>query len=77
MANQHKQRSPTFWVSIIIVVAVGLVIATLLYNAISQKRAFDEAQSEAALPATAVAASGAAASAPASGAGTAGARATQ
>ncbi|RFU48016.1 hypothetical protein [Paraburkholderia sp. DHOC27] len=39
--NEPRKKNPTFGIAIFIVVAVLLVIATLLYNAISGKREFD------------------------------------
>ncbi|WP_323122171.1 hypothetical protein [Burkholderia alba] len=41
--NDQRKKNPVFGVSILIVVVVLLVIGTILYNAISQKREFDEA----------------------------------
>ncbi|WDD93568.1 hypothetical protein Bsp3421_003656 [Burkholderia sp. FERM BP-3421] len=41
--NDQRKKNPVFGVSILIVVAVVLVIGTILYNAISQKRDYDEA----------------------------------
>jgi hypothetical protein len=39
--NEPRKKNPTFGVAVFIVIAVLLVIATLLYNAISGKREFD------------------------------------
>ncbi|WP_175687834.1 hypothetical protein [Burkholderia anthina] len=41
--NDQRKKNPVRNVSILIVVAVLLVIGTILYNAVSQKRAYDEA----------------------------------
>ncbi|MEY8172729.1 hypothetical protein [Burkholderia multivorans] len=41
--NDQRKKNPVRNVSILIIVAVLLVIGTILYNAISQKRAYDEA----------------------------------
>ncbi|MGU7779573.1 hypothetical protein [Burkholderia sp. PU8-34] len=41
--NDQRKKNPVRNVGILIVVVVGIVIATILYNAISQKRAYDEA----------------------------------
>ncbi|MEN2470204.1 hypothetical protein [Burkholderia sp. GS2Y] len=41
--NDQRKKNPVRNVSILIVVAVLLVIGTILYNAISQKRVYDEA----------------------------------
>jgi hypothetical protein len=41
LMNEPRKKNPTFGVAVFIVVAVLLVIATLLYNAISGKREFD------------------------------------
>jgi hypothetical protein len=41
--NDQRKKNPVFGVSILIVVAVVLVIGTILYNAISQKREYDDA----------------------------------
>ncbi|WGS43201.1 hypothetical protein LFL97_06650 [Burkholderia sp. JSH-S8] len=41
--NDQRKKDPVRNVSILIVVAVALVIGTILYNAVSQKRAYDEA----------------------------------
>ncbi len=39
--NEPRKKSPTFGVTVLIVVVVLLVIATLFYNAITEKREFD------------------------------------
>jgi hypothetical protein len=39
--NEPRKKNPTFGVAVFIVIAVLLVIATLLYNAITEKREFD------------------------------------
>ncbi|SDH69458.1 hypothetical protein [Paraburkholderia phenazinium] len=61
--NEPRKKNPTFGIAVFIVIAVLLVIATLLYNAISGKREFDRENAE-----TPVVASTAAAAAAASGA---------
>jgi NADH:ubiquinone oxidoreductase subunit 3 (subunit A) len=63
--NPPRKKNPTFGIAIFIVVAVLLVIATLLYNAISGKREFDR---ENAAPPSVASAAGAAVGA-ASGSG--------
>lgn len=58
--NQPRKKNPTFGIAVFIVVAVLLVIATLLYNAISGKREFDrENASPPSVASTAAAAVGA------------------
>ncbi|MFP3566596.1 hypothetical protein [Paraburkholderia sp. SIMBA_030] len=63
MNNPPRKKNPTFGIAIFIVVAVLLVIATLFYNAITEKRDFDRlntpAPSSASDAAAAAAASGA------------------
>ena len=63
MNNPPRKKNPTFGIAIFIVVAVLLVIATLFYNAITEKRDFDRqsapALSSASDAAAATAASGA------------------
>ena len=61
--NEPRKKNPTFGIAVFIVIAVLVVIATLLYNAISGKREFD--RENAVAPSVA---SGAAAAAGASGA---------
>jgi hypothetical protein len=39
--NEPRKKNPTTRVAVLIVVVVGLVIATVLYNAITEKREFD------------------------------------
>ncbi|CAB3770641.1 hypothetical protein [Paraburkholderia humisilvae] len=39
--NEPRKKNPTFGVAVLIVVVVLLVIATVLYNAITEKREFD------------------------------------
>jgi len=39
--NEPRKKNPTFGIAVFIVIAVLVVIATLLYNAISGKRDFD------------------------------------
>ncbi|MFM0731337.1 hypothetical protein PQQ52_12710 [Paraburkholderia sediminicola] len=41
MNKPPRKKNPTFGIAIFIVVAVMLVIATLFYNAITEKRDFD------------------------------------
>lgn len=41
--NDQRKKNPVFGVSILIVVVVVFVIGTILYNAITQKHAYDEA----------------------------------
>lgn len=41
MNDPRKKKNPTFGVAILIVVVVLLVIGTILYNAITEKREFD------------------------------------
>jgi hypothetical protein len=63
--NEPRKKNPTTRVAVLIVVVVGLVIATVLYNAITEKREFDrenpDATSTAASSTAAAGASGAAA----------------
>jgi len=40
--NEPRKKNPTFGVAVFIVVVVLLVIGTLFYNAIKEKREFDE-----------------------------------
>lgn len=60
--NEPRKKNPTFGVAVFIVIAVLLVIATLLYNAISGKREFDR-ENAATTPSVASAAAAAAAAA--------------
>ncbi len=39
--NEPRKKNPTFGVAVFIVVVVLLVIGTLFYNAIKEKREFD------------------------------------
>ena len=39
--NEPRKKNPTFGIAVFIVIAVLVVIATLLYNAISGKREFE------------------------------------
>jgi hypothetical protein len=64
--NEPRKKNPTFGIAIFIVIVVLLVIATLLYNAISGKREFD--RENAVAPNVASAAAAAAAATAASGA---------
>ena len=41
LMNEPRKKNPTFGIAVFIVIAVLVVIATLLYNAISGKREFD------------------------------------
>jgi signal transduction histidine kinase len=41
LMKEPRKKNPTFGVAVFIVIAVLLVIATLLYNAITEKREFD------------------------------------
>ncbi|HEX3637385.1 MAG TPA: hypothetical protein VHV99_18240 [Paraburkholderia sp.] len=41
MNKPPRKKNPTFGIAVFIVVAVLLVIATLFYNAITEKREFD------------------------------------
>ncbi|OAJ54354.1 hypothetical protein A6V36_06455 [Paraburkholderia ginsengiterrae] len=41
MNKPPRKKNPTFGIAVFIVVAVLLVIATLFYNAIKEKREFD------------------------------------
>jgi cell division protein FtsX len=41
MNQPPRKKNPTFGIAVFIVVAVLLVIATLFYNAIKEKRDFD------------------------------------
>jgi hypothetical protein len=63
LMKEPRKKNPTFGIAIFIVVAVLVVIATLLYNAISGKREFDRENasppSVASAAATAVGATGA------------------
>lgn len=63
LMNEPRKKNPTFGIAVFIVIAVLLVIATLLYNAISGKREFDRTNasppSVASAAAAAVGASGA------------------
>jgi flagellar basal body-associated protein FliL len=60
MNDPRKKKNPTLGVAIFIVVVVLLVIATILYNAITEKREYDQANAGAS-DTTASAASAAAA----------------
>ncbi|MBP0589949.1 hypothetical protein J8I87_09485 [Paraburkholderia sp. LEh10] len=61
MNDPRKKKNPTFGVAVFIVVVVLLVIATILYNAITEKREYER---ENPVDSTASAASGAAVNAP-------------
>jgi hypothetical protein len=66
MNKPPRKKNPTFGIAVFIVVAVLLVIATLFYNAITEKRDFDRQNEPAAISSDAAAA--ATAAKPASGA---------
>ena len=55
--NEPRKKNPTSGIAVFIVVVVLLVIATLLYNAITEKRDFE--RQDGALPAAASAIAGA------------------
>ncbi|WP_434109609.1 hypothetical protein [Paraburkholderia caffeinilytica] len=55
MNKPPRKKNPTFGIAVFIVVAVLLVIATLFYNAITEKRDFDR-QNEPAIASDATAA---------------------
>ncbi|CAG4891101.1 hypothetical protein [Paraburkholderia saeva] len=40
--NEPRRKNPTFGIAVFIVVVVLIVIGTLAYNAIKEKREFDE-----------------------------------
>ena len=56
MNKPPRKKDPTFGIAIFIVVAVLLVIATLFYNAITEKREFDSQNAPAISSAAAAAA---------------------
>jgi hypothetical protein len=60
--NEPRKKNPTFGIAVFIVIAVLVVIATLLYNAISGKREFDRENAVTPSVASAAAAAAAAAS---------------
>ena len=64
--NEPRKKNPTLGIAVFIVIAVLLVIATLLYNAISGKREFDRENAEAPSVASSAAADAAAAASGAS-----------
>jgi hypothetical protein len=66
MNKPPRKKNPTFGIAVFIVIAVLLVIATLFYNAITEKRDFDRQNEPAAISSDAAAA--ATAAKPASGA---------
>jgi cell division protein FtsX len=70
MNKPPRKKNPTFGIAVFIVVAVLLVIATLFYNAITEKRDFDRQNEPAPTISSNAAAAAAAATAakPASGA---------
>ncbi|AJZ57365.1 hypothetical protein [Paraburkholderia fungorum] len=69
MNKPPRKKNPTFGIAIFIVVAVLLVIATLFYNAITEKREFDRQNApEPTVSSDAAAAAAATAAKPASGA---------
>ncbi|CAE6747217.1 hypothetical protein R69927_01991 [Paraburkholderia domus] len=67
MNKPPRKKNPTFGIAVFIVVAVLLVIATLFYNAITEKREFDR-QNAPAQTISSDAAAAATAAKPASGA---------
>jgi hypothetical protein len=69
MNKSPRKKNPTFGVAIFIVVAVLLVIATLFYNAITEKRDFERDNAPAPVISSGAAAAAATATAakPASG----------
>ncbi|MBC8732229.1 hypothetical protein [Paraburkholderia sp. UCT2] len=67
MTRPPRKKNPTFGISVFIVVAILLVIATLFYNAIREKHEFDS-QSTQVSPVASQAAAAATAMKPASGA---------
>jgi hypothetical protein len=68
MNKSPRKKNPTFGVAIFIVVAVLLVIATLFYNAITEKRDFERDNAPAPVISSDAAAAAATAAKPASGA---------
>lgn len=70
MNKPPRKKNPTFGIAVFIVVAVLLVIATLFYNAITEKREFDRQNAPAPVISSDAAAAAAAATVakPASGA---------
>jgi cell division protein FtsX len=70
MNKPPRKKNPTFGIAVFIVVAVLLVIATLFYNAITEKREFDRENAPAVssdAAATVAASAAATAAKPASG----------
>ncbi|HEY2021309.1 hypothetical protein [Paraburkholderia sp.] len=67
MNKPPRKKNPTFGIAVFIVVAILLVIATLFYNAIHEKREFDRQDAQAPSPVSQAAAA-ADAMKPASGA---------
>ncbi|HYS66184.1 MAG TPA: hypothetical protein VEN30_20570 [Paraburkholderia sp.] len=65
MNKPPRKKNPTFGIAVFIVVAVLLVIATLFYNAIKEKRDFDS-QNGPTLPISSEAAAAATVAKPAS-----------
>ncbi|PXW27133.1 hypothetical protein [Paraburkholderia caballeronis] len=61
--NEPRRKDPTFGVGVFIVVAVLLVIGTVLFNAIRDKREYDQTNAAAASAAAASATSPSGASA--------------
>ncbi|MGF6920402.1 hypothetical protein [Paraburkholderia sp. 40] len=66
MTRPLRKKNPTFGISVFIVVAILLVIATLFYNAIREKHQFDSQPTQ--VPPVASEAAAATAMKPASGA---------
>ncbi len=57
--NEPRRKNPTFGVAVFIVVVVLIVIGTLAYNAIKDKREFDQQNTPAPQAASLPAATGA------------------
>jgi heme/copper-type cytochrome/quinol oxidase subunit 2 len=54
--NDPRKKNPTFRIAVFIVVVVLMVIATLFYNAITEKRDFEHSNGPSAVAASAAAA---------------------
>ncbi|MFL9902269.1 hypothetical protein PQR71_29720 [Paraburkholderia fungorum] len=67
MNKPPRKKNPTFGIAVFIVVAVLLVIATLFYNAITEKREFDRENAPAPTISSDAAAAAATVAKPASG----------
>jgi Zn-dependent protease with chaperone function len=57
MTDNRKKKDPTRLVVAVIVIVVSFVLVMVLYNAISQKREYDQSHGGASVPASAAAAS--------------------